>query len=91
MNDDYRITQPAPTQPRRGGLLRPALWVVLILSAATNAIPGQGIDFSALADVLVLVADPLNELSVLQNDAAIGLVVAAGRRGSLAPALLAAP
>ena len=38
MNDDYRITQSAPTQPRRGGLLRPALWVVLILSAATNAI-----------------------------------------------------
>jgi hypothetical protein len=38
MNDDYAISPtPKPSQPR-GSALRPALWVLLILSAATNAV-----------------------------------------------------
>ncbi|WP_433378911.1 hypothetical protein ACQPZX_12545 [Actinoplanes sp. CA-142083] len=36
MNDDYSISQ-TPSE-RRGGALRPILWVLLILSAATNAV-----------------------------------------------------
>jgi hypothetical protein len=36
MNDDYRITSAPESGPT--GRLRPFLWVVLILSAATNAV-----------------------------------------------------
>ncbi len=37
MNDQYRITDPAPETAARG-TLRPLLWLGLILSAAANAV-----------------------------------------------------
>lgn len=41
MADRYRIASPettdAPNGDDRGGILRPALWLLLILSAAANA------------------------------------------------------
>jgi hypothetical protein len=50
MADPYRISQgPESARPTqhpgaRGGLLRPALWLALIVSAATNAVsPSMGI------------------------------------------------
>ncbi|WP_327000445.1 hypothetical protein OHA72_35665 [Dactylosporangium sp. NBC_01737] len=38
MTDRYRIAEPDTTSaPSRGGMLRPVLWLLLILSAAANA------------------------------------------------------
>ncbi|MGC4880003.1 hypothetical protein ACLQ26_27510 [Micromonospora sp. DT43] len=45
MTDRYRSTEaPAAAAERPGGLLRPLLWLVLLLAAATNAV------FSTVAD-----------------------------------------
>ncbi|MEU4560957.1 hypothetical protein AB0F72_21470 [Actinoplanes sp. NPDC023936] len=39
MADPYRIADPSPAEPRPNrGVLRPALWLLLILSAAANAV-----------------------------------------------------
>jgi len=41
MTDPYRIsptTSPAPDRPSGRGLLRPVLWLVLIVSAAANVV-----------------------------------------------------
>jgi Flp pilus assembly protein TadB len=37
MNDPYRVS-PAPEHRRDRGLLRPVLWLLLVVSAAANAV-----------------------------------------------------
>jgi hypothetical protein len=55
MNDDYRISAAPAPESRRSGLLRPLLWVLLIVSAAANAVlsttagPFVGSAFGAVA------------------------------------------
>lgn len=38
MTDPYRISEDTPHAAPRGGLLRPALWLLLIVSATANAV-----------------------------------------------------
>jgi hypothetical protein len=38
MADPYRISEEAPHTAPRGGLLRPVLWLLLIVSASANAV-----------------------------------------------------
>jgi hypothetical protein len=46
MNDPYRLTTDATASPgssaARAGVLRPFLWVVLVISTIGNAVPSYG-------------------------------------------------
>ncbi|CCH18150.1 hypothetical protein [Micromonospora lupini] len=57
MTDPYRSTEaPAAAPERPGGLLRPLLWLVLFVSAATNAVFSTVVDNPWIGSVFGLVA-----------------------------------
>ncbi|MDG4809424.1 hypothetical protein O7634_21975 [Micromonospora sp. WMMD1120] len=57
MTDPYRITEAPATAPEKpGGLLRPLLWLVLIVTAAANMVLSAALDDPWLSSAFGLVA-----------------------------------
>ncbi|MGK5441657.1 hypothetical protein ACSNN7_07505 [Micromonospora sp. URMC 105] len=57
MTDPYRIVEaPAPAPKKPGGLLRPLLWLVLLVSAAANMVLSTAVDNPWISSAFGLVA-----------------------------------